>query len=139
MGSSRRATECPYRGDEASRQAELERKEHRITPFQYHVGIDWASDSYQVVVVGSTGDMVGQKHVEPTGEGIRQFIDGLLPWAAFDRPSIAIAIEAPHGAMVETLIENHLAVFAINPKQWDRFRDRHTVAGAKDDSLDALV
>jgi len=30
-------------------------------------------------------------------------------------------------------------VFAINPKQMDRFRDRHTVAGAKDDDLDAFV
>lgn len=110
-----------------------------ITQFKYHVGIDWASDSYQVVVVGYAGDILGEKHVEHTGEGIRQFIDWLLPLAAFDRPSIAIAIEVPHGAMVETLIENNLAVFAINPKQLDRFRDRHTVAGAKDDNLDALV
>jgi transposase len=30
-------------------------------------------------------------------------------------------------------------VFSINPKQVDRFRDRYTVAGAKDDSRDALV
>jgi transposase len=110
-----------------------------ITPFKYHVGIDWASDSYQVVVVGSTGDILGEKHVEHTGEGIRQFIDWLLPLASFDRSSIAVAIEIPQGAMVETLIENNLAVFAINPKQLDRFRDRHSVAGAKDDTLDALV
>src|SRR3954453_19597055 len=31
------------------------------------------------------------------------------------------------------------SVFAINPKQLDRFRDRHTVAGAKDDRRDAFV
>jgi transposase len=110
-----------------------------ITQFKYHVGIDWASDSYQVVVVGSTGDILGEKHVEHTGEGIRQFMDWLLPLASFDRSSIGVAIEIPHGAMVETLIENNLAVFAINPKQLDRFRDRHTVAGAKDDNLDGLV
>jgi len=30
-------------------------------------------------------------------------------------------------------------VFAINPKQLDRFRDRFSLAGAKDDSRDALV
>src|SRR5690606_23041749 len=30
-------------------------------------------------------------------------------------------------------------LYAINPKQLDRFRDRHTVAGAKDDRLDAYV
>ena len=32
-----------------------------------------------------------------------------------------------------------VAVFAVNPKQLDRFRDRHTVAGAKDDRRDAWV
>ncbi len=36
-------------------------------------------------------------------------------------------------------VEKGFAVFAINPKQVDRFRDRFTVAGAKDDSRDALV
>src|SRR4029453_3439515 len=30
-------------------------------------------------------------------------------------------------------------VFALNPKQLDRFRDRHSVAGAKDDRRDAFV
>jgi transposase len=110
-----------------------------ITQFKYHVGIDWASDSYQVVVVGSAGEILGEKHVEHSGEGIHQFVDWLLSLASFERPSIAIAIEVPHGAMVETLIESNLAVFAINPKQLDRFRDRHTVAGAKDDRLDARV
>ena len=36
-------------------------------------------------------------------------------------------------------MENNFAVFSINPKQVDRFRDRYTVAGAKDDSRDARV
>ena len=41
--------------------------------------------------------------------------------------------------MVEALLEHGWALFSINPKQLDRFRDRHTVAGAKDDSRDAFV
>ena len=52
---------------------------------------------------------------------------------------VAVAIEMPRGAIVETLLEQGFEVFAINPKQLDRFRDRHTVAGAKDDRRDALV
>jgi transposase len=40
---------------------------------------------------------------------------------------------------VEALLERGFAVFSINPKQLDRFRDRFTVAGAKDDSRDAHV
>jgi len=43
------------------------------------------------------------------------------------------------GAVLETLTEADFSVFLINPKQVDRFRDCYTVAGAKDDSRDALV
>ncbi len=52
---------------------------------------------------------------------------------------IYVAIEVPHGPVVETLIERGFKVHAINPKQMDRFRDRFTLAGAKDDSRDAEV
>ena len=107
--------------------------------FQYYVGIDWASDSYQVCVIDADRKVLGEKQFDHSGDGIRECIDWLLKWAAGDVSSIAVTIEVPHGAMVESLIENRLTVFAINPKQMDRFRDRHTVAGAKDDDLDAFV
>jgi transposase len=107
--------------------------------FKYHAGIDWASDSYEVCVVDDQGAVLGEKQIEHSGDGIRECIDWLLQMAGGDAGAIAVAIEVPHGAMVESLIENNLTVFAINPKQMDRFRDRHTVAGAKDDDLDAFV
>src|SRR6266542_2458933 len=66
-------------------------------------------------------------------------IDRLIGLAGGDPASIAVAIEVPRGAVVEALVERGLHVFAINPKQLDRFRDRHTVAGAKDDRRDAFV
>jgi hypothetical protein len=56
-------------------------------------------------------------------------------WAA----GVAVAIERPRGGLVEALLERGLHVYSLNPKQLDRFRDRHTVAGAKDDRLDAYV
>src|SRR5207247_9053952 len=52
---------------------------------------------------------------------------------------IAVAIEGPRGPVVETLLERGFHVFAINPKQLDRFRDRHSPAGAKDDRRDGFV
>jgi len=50
---------------------------------------------------------------------------------------IHVAIEVPHGAVVETLLDRGFKVYAINPRQLDRFRDRFSPAGAKDDSRDA--
>ena len=52
---------------------------------------------------------------------------------------IHVAIEVPHGPIVETLLERGFNVYAINPKQLGRFRDRFSPAGAKDDDRDAEV
>jgi len=140
VGSLRRATERQYRGDEASRQAGRGGGGHREPQtFKYYVGIDWASDSYQVCMVDDAGGVLGEKRFDHSGDGIRQCIEWLMQLVGGDVDEIAVTIEIPHGAMVESLIENNLTVFAINPKQMDRFRDRHTVAGAKDDDLDAFV
>jgi len=48
-------------------------------------------------------------------------------------------LETPDSGVVEMFLERGARVFSINPKQLDRFRDRHSVAGAKDDRLDAWV
>ena len=46
---------------------------------------------------------------------------------AADASWIRVAIEVPHGPVVETLIERG---HAIDPKQMDRLGDRFTLAGA---------
>jgi len=53
--------------------------------------------------------------------------------------SVAVAIEVPHGPVVDALLDRGFAIHAINPKQLDRLRDRFSVAGAKDDRRDARV
>src|SRR5215510_1025906 len=58
-----------------------------------------------------------------------------IDWASQEH----VVIETPHGPIVEALLERGFNVYSINPKQLDRFRDRFTVAGSKDDSLDAYV
>ena len=63
----------------------------------------------------------------------------LLSMTGAPAAAIAVAIEVPHGPIVETLLERGFQTHAVNPKQLDRFRDRFTVAGAKDDRRDAHV
>ena len=74
-----------------------------------------------------------------SGLGMLEFCDFLQALTHGEASALAVAIEVPHGPIVEALLEHNYAVFSINPKQLDRFRDRHTVAGAKDDRRDALV
>jgi transposase len=103
------------------------------------VGIDWATEAHQVCVLDQKGRLIEQRRVEHRAEAIAAMIDRLIALAGGDPAAIAVAIEVPRGAVVEALVERGLHVFAINPKQLDRFRDRHTVAGAKDDRRDAFV
>ncbi len=107
--------------------------------YRLMVGIDWASEAHQVCVLDRQGRLLEQRRVEHRAEAIAAMIDRLIGLAGGDPSSIAVAIEVPRGAVVEALVERGLHVFAINPKQLDRFRDRHTVAGAKDDRRDAFV
>jgi hypothetical protein len=82
---------------------------------------------------------VGERHVEHRGTSLAQLATWLLALAAGQPEQVAGAIAMPRGTLVEGLVERGFPVLAINPKQRDRFRDRHTVAGAKDDRCDAFV
>jgi hypothetical protein len=77
--------------------------------------------------------LVGERAVDHDGASLAQLVVWLWTLAAGQPERVSVAIEVPRGAMVEGLVERGFHVFAINPKQLDRFRDRHSVAGAKDD------
>jgi transposase len=111
-------------------------------PYQLLVGIDLGSQWHQVCVVDREGKLVGERKIDHDGQGIQQLLTWLAELAAAAGASpetIAIGLEAPRGALVDALIERGYCLFSINPKQLDRFRDRYSVAGAKDDSRDAFV
>ena len=77
--------------------------------------------------------------MQHSGSAVAEFVNNLLRLCGGELSRIVIGIEVPRGALVETLSERGLAVYAINPKQVDRFRDRHFPAGSKDDRRDAYV
>jgi transposase len=109
------------------------------TEIEFFVGIDWGSEAHQVCVLSAQREVLEELSVAHTGKAIRELADALVRRAGGDASRIAVAIETPHGAVVETLRDRGIRVFVVNPKQLDRFRDRHTVAGAKDDRRDAFV
>jgi transposase len=105
----------------------------------WFAGVDWASSKHDVSLADDSGKVVGRRTVEHSGAGLAQMADWLLHETGAAAEDIHVAIETPHGPVVETLLERGFKAYSINPKQLDRFRDRFTVAGAKDDSRDADV
>jgi len=107
-------------------------------PYTWFLGIDWGYQTHRVCLMNSAGQLRDTRSVDHDGAAI----DAYLTWLRAETggpAQIAVAIESPRGALVATLLDRGFAVYAINPKQLDRFRDRHTAAGAKDDRRDAHV
>lgn len=103
------------------------------------VGVDLGDERFQTCVVDPKGASGEQRSFAHDGEGISEAIAWLKSAAVERGNRIAIAIESPRGAVVAGFLDAGFEVFSLNPKQLDRFRDRFTVAGSKDDRLDARV
>ena len=118
----------------------LERGDVMTEQKQCFAGVDWASETHHVFLTDNDGRKIAEKVFKHGGEGLAAMAAWLMAMSNADEAGhIRVAIEVPHGPVVETLIERGFKVHAINPKQMDRFRDRFTLAGAKDDSRDAEV
>jgi transposase len=105
----------------------------------WFVGVDWASETHQVRLSDAQGKKVGERSFRHGGEGLAELANWTLQQTGATPEQVNVAIEVPHGPVVESLMERGFRVHAINPKQLDRFRDRFSPAGAKDDSRDAWV
>jgi transposase len=104
----------------------------------WFAGVDWGSEKHQVCLLDAAGAVVGERAFRHDGAGLAALCDWLVTLAG-DVGAVAVAIEVPHGPVVDALLDRGFAVYAINPKQLDRLRDRFSVAGAKDDRRDARV
>src|SRR3712207_3118686 len=105
---------------------------------RWFAGVDWGSEKHQVCLLDAGGTVVGERAFAHDGAGLVAMCDWLVSMAGHPG-TVAVAIEVPHGPVVDALLDRGFAVHAINPKQLDRLRDRFSVAGAKDDRRDARV
>ena len=96
--------------------------------YDWFVGIDWGSKQHQVCVLDRDRHRVGERVVDHDGASLARLADWLWTLSAGQPQRVAVAIEVPRGAIVEGLLDRGFHLFAINPKQLDRFRDRHSAA-----------
>ena len=107
--------------------------------FEWFLGIDWGSEVHALCLLDATGRIRGTRTVAHTAVAVHEAVHWVREQTGAAPAAIAVGIETPRGALVDTMIEQGFPVLALNPKQLDRFRDRFTAAGAKDDDRDAHV
>ncbi len=103
------------------------------------VGNDWAEDHHDVEVMNEAGKVLARKRL-PEGvagmAGLHEMIGRHLGQDA-DDAEVAVGIETDRGPWVAALAAAGYTVFAVNPLQASRYRERHGVSGAKSDAGDA--
>ncbi len=124
------------------------------------VGDDWAEDHHDVEVMDASGRRLARARLEEGIGGmarlhalIGQFVDddedegqanahgeeGEPDALEGSGPVVLVGIETDRGPWVQALIAAGYRVFPINPLQVARYRERHSVSGAKSDPGDAHV
>ncbi len=103
----------------------------------FTAGVDWGTRRHHVCLMDHRGKVLKEQAFEHGGGGLAAMSDWLLDRDERPADRVQVAIEVPHGPVVETLMESGFRVHSINPMQLDRFRDRFSASGAKDDRRDA--
>jgi hypothetical protein len=98
----------------------------------WFAAVDWGSEKHQVCILDTHGSVAGEREFPHSGIGLMALADWVRSIAG-PTSVVAVAVEVPHGPVVDALLDRGFIVHSINPKQLDRLRDRFSVAGTKDD------
>ena len=105
------------------------------------VGDDWSEDHHDIELMDAAGRKLSQARLPEGASGIARLhaLIGDQLGEDADDSEVAIGIETDHGPWAAALMAAGYTVFAVNPLQASRFRDRRRVSGAKSDAADAHV
>jgi hypothetical protein len=105
------------------------------------VGDDWAEAHHDIELVDEAGKVLVRRRLPEGVEGIST-LHALVAdhLSEDDEPDdVVVGIETDRGPWVQALLAAGYTVFAINPLQAARYRERHSTSGAKSDPGDAHV
>ena len=103
------------------------------------VGDDWAEDHHDVELMDTAGRVLARKRLPEGVAGIARLHEliGQQLGGDGEDAEVVIGIETDRGPWVAALVAAGYTVYAVNPLQASRYRERHGVSGAKSDTGDA--
>jgi transposase len=102
------------------------------------VGDDWAEEHHDVEVQDGTGRCLGKAKLPEGIAGVAK-LHAMIGehLGEDDEVPVVVGIETDRGPWVQALLAAGYQVYAINPLQVARYRERHSVSGGKSDAADA--
>lgn len=103
------------------------------------IGDDWAEDHHDVEVQDETGRKLAAANLPEGVAGIAKLHELVARHGGegLDPADVVVGIETDRGSWVQALIASGYRVYAINPRQAARFKERYGTSGAKSDKGDA--
>jgi transposase len=102
----------------------------------FYVGIDWADQHHDALVLDETGRQLGSIRVDHTPEGLAKLTSFLEQLTGPDKEQVACIVETNQGLLIAFLLEAGWPVYPVNPRTVDR---RRSASGAKTDTIDAYL
>jgi transposase len=103
------------------------------------IGDDWAEAHHDIEIEDDSGRLLARKRLLEGLAGITALhelvAEHLDP--AGEPDQVLVGIETERGPWVQALLAAGYVVYAINPMQVSRYRERHSTSGAKSDPADA--
>jgi transposase len=103
------------------------------------VGDDWVEDHHDVELMDLVGRRLAKARLPEGVAGMARLHAMIAEQLGedTDEAEVLVGIETDRGPWVAALIAAGYRVFAMNPLQVARYRERHGVSGAKSDAADA--
>lgn len=103
------------------------------------LGDDWSEAHHDVELVDEAGRVLSRRRLPEGVQGLSGLHELVVEHLGDDEEpaSVVVGIETDHGPWVSALVAAGYTVFAVNPMQVARYRERHSVSGAKSDRGDA--
>ncbi len=132
LGSTDTGTDGPSWGLAVRGPGSLNKECFRSTPSPptFFAGMDGGSPFHPAGVLAQNETVRGETAVPPSGPGLGPLLDGIVTCAGGDAGRLTVALEVPHGPVVDRLLDRGVPVFSLHPQLRDRFRDRCSPAGA---------
>jgi transposase len=103
------------------------------------IGDDWAEAHHDVEIEDDSGTVLVRRRLADGMAGITA-LHGLVAEhldSAGEPDQVLVGIKTERGPWVQALLAAGYTVYAVNPMQVARYRERHSTSGAKSDTADA--
>jgi transposase len=102
-----------------------------------YTGIDWSDKHHDLCILDEVGERLDSFSISHDQDGFELAHRRIAKYA--NPEQVRVAIETKDSLLVDFLCELGYTLYFLNPRQTDRFRDRHRMSRSKSDSFDAYV